>query len=194
MKSGTPSSFPNRFGRRPGRGIRPWLLLPKLLAVALYFGGLGAMAVLWFSSGFRTLAAIDPRRLLILQHIGHLAIYLVVPSLLAALAFGIALLLQHPRQFIRMRWLLIKLAIIAAFVPTAHFFVSSRVAILRIDFANRASGDPAARQLAFGLIAAVFVSACIIILGRLKPRLGQNWARTFLPDLPGPQKQTDEHG
>jgi uncharacterized membrane protein SirB2 len=178
MTSSSPN-LTNRFGRRPGRGLRPWLLLPKLLAVALYFGGLAAVATLWFSADFSSLAPFDPRRLLLLDHIGFLIRHLVVPALLAAMVFGFALHIQHAREFIRMRWLQVKLVTLALYIPSAHLFLSSRMALLRTAFSQHRADDSATRQFTIGLIAALMVSGAVIALARLKPRLAQNWARVY---------------
>lgn len=176
-----PQAYINQFGRRPGRGIRPWLLIPKVIAVALYIGGLGAVLVFWLTSNFSTLGKQDPQRLFILNQINHLMVYLVVPSFLLAMVSGILLLLQHPRQFIRMRWLQVKLLALAILIPSAHSFCSSRMALLRSAYNGHTVNDTAARQFTWGLCLTLLGSITIVILGRLKPRLGQNWANAYRP-------------
>ena len=37
--------YTNIFGRKPGRGVRPWLLIPKVIAVATFVGGYVATIV-----------------------------------------------------------------------------------------------------------------------------------------------------
>jgi len=173
------SEYANRFGRRGGRGIRPWLLVPKVIAVCIYIGSLASATAIWLASDFPALAPNDPHRLWVMNLVGRLVMYLVVPALLAAMAFGVALFLQHPRQFIRMRWLIVKLISLAILIPSAHAACSSRLAILRRAFEQSTADDAAAWQLAAGLLITLAASIWIVILGRLKPRLGQNWARTF---------------
>lgn len=180
------SSPPNRFGRRPGRGIRPLLLLPKVVAVCIYVGALAGASVLWFTFHFSSLEPADPHRLLFLKQVSLLIRFVAVPALLAAVCFGVALLLQHPRQFLRMRWLRVKLISILIFIPSAHLFLSSRMALLRDAFSRGVAHDSAARQFGLGLLAAVTVSIWIVVLGRLKPRLGQNWARSYADVGPPP--------
>lgn len=172
----------NRFGRKPGRGLRPWLLLPKTVAVCLYIGGLAAALVHWLTSGFMSLDAIDPRRQMIVDQIGRLFVFLVVPALILTLGFGAALLLQHPRVFIRMRWLIVKLLILANTIPAGHLFLSSRLSMLREASAARVPDDAVAWQFTCGLAAVLGLSILVAVLGRLKPRLGQNWARSYRPD------------
>jgi uncharacterized membrane protein len=171
-------SYTNIHGRKAGRGIRPWLLLPKVIAVGLYLGALASTLVVWFSSDYLATDAGDPQRLAVLQTIRRLMLVLAVPALLTAMGFGVALLLQHPRQLLRLRWVRVKLATLAVLVPTAHWFLSSRLAMLREAYPAE-QAPPAAQQLTWGLVLTLITSVSVIILGRLKPRLGQNWAVDF---------------
>ena len=168
--------YTNRFGRRGGRGIRPWLLLPKVIAVAIYIGGLAAVLGLWLSSGFTSLDLSDPRRALILDQVGRLMVFLVVPALLAAMVLGVALLLQHPRVFLRTRWLQVKLITLAILIPSGHFYCRSRVILLR-QATDQASSDSTVRQLTLALAAVLAASIGVVVVGRLKPRFGQSHTR-----------------
>ena len=183
-----PAPPTNRFGRHPGRGRRPFFLLPKLIAVALFVGSLASILVIWFGSGFASLPPADPRRLLLLRLIGLLVRFLTVPALLAALLFGLALFLQHPRQFIRMRWLIVKLATLAILIPAAHLFLYTRMELLRDAFAHHTTNPTADSQFAYGFATVLAVSIFVVILGRLKPRLGQNWAQSYAPSRPAPPR------
>lgn len=51
--------YRNIHGRRSGRGIRPYLLTPKLLAVSVYFGGL--VIIIAGSTALIVLARLKPR-------------------------------------------------------------------------------------------------------------------------------------
>lgn len=156
--------YVNRFGRRPGRGIRPWLLLPKVIAAGLYLGGLAALLVVWTAGCAPDLPGIG--RLL--------AVRLIVPAAAAANVLGMALLLQHPRIFLRMRWMQVKLLSVAVLMPASHLFLASRLALMR-DAGGTPDGAPgAASQFAWGLALALAGSIWVIVLGRLKPRLGRN--------------------
>jgi uncharacterized membrane protein len=174
-----PGPYINRFGRRGGRGIRPWFLLPKVIAVGLYLGGLAAALVIWLAAGFSALDAADPQRLRLIGQMRLLMLVLVVPALLAVLVLGLLLLLQHPRQLIRMRWIIVKLGSVAVVITGGHLFVSSRLRMLREAYRAGVADDSAALQFALGLAVVLAGSIWIIILGRLKPRLGQNWARAY---------------
>ncbi|MCY2951306.1 MAG: hypothetical protein NTU53_04925 [Planctomycetota bacterium] len=179
-----PPTPTNRFGRRPGRGRRPFILLPKLIALALFVGSLASLLIIWFGSAFTSLPPADPRRLLLLRLISLLVRFLTIPALLAALLFGLALFLQHPRQFIRMRWLIVKLATLAILMPAAHLFLYTRMELLRDAFAHHTTNPPAESQFAYGFATVLAISIFVVILGRLKPRLGQNWAQSYAASLP----------
>ncbi|HEY7087424.1 MAG TPA: hypothetical protein VH518_04995 [Tepidisphaeraceae bacterium] len=170
----------NIYGRKGGRGIRPWLLLPKVIAVAIYVGGLTGVLGLWLASDFTSLELNDPRRALVLDQVSRLMVFLVVPALLVAIIFGIALLLQHPKQLLRMRWLQVKLIGLAILIPSSHFYCRARFTLLR-QATDHTQSDEWARQLTLGLLVALLGSICVVILGRLKPRLGQNPARAGSP-------------
>lgn len=171
----------NQFGRRGGRGLRPWLLLPKVLAVGVYMGVLASILVIWATSGWTSLDKADPRRIWLIEQTGTLVRWVLVPSLLAAIIPGAGLLLQHPGTFLRLRWMQVKLAGLLVLTPVAHLFLSSRLGMLREAFHSGIANDAAARQFTVGLAIALAGFALIMVLGRLKPRLGQNWARTYKP-------------
>jgi hypothetical protein len=78
-RGGNPLS--DRFGRRPTRGLRPWLLLPKLACVAIFIGSVAAACFVWFTSGWSALDPADPRRLWTVNLIGSVMRFLAVPAL-----------------------------------------------------------------------------------------------------------------
>src|SRR4051812_31323906 len=146
---------PNKFGRRPGRGVRPWLLLPKVVAVATFLGGYAATLFVWFTGDVTALEPGDPRRLWTIDVVGRLIPCLVFPALLVPIAFGFLLLLQPPRPLLRMRWLIVKLVALLILTPTPPFFLFSRLTILRHAEARGISDDLAADQFSFGLTVAL---------------------------------------
>jgi hypothetical protein len=165
--------YPNRFGRKGGRGVRPWLLVPKVIAIALYLGGLAAVLGFWIASDFKSLDLSDARRALVLRLVSRVMICLVVPALLVAMVLGVALLLQFPRHFLRLRWIRVKLTWLAVLVPASHFYCRSRFAILQTA-TDQATSDAAASQLTWGIALALAGSIVVVVIGRLKPRFGQN--------------------
>lgn len=171
----------NLYGRRAGRGLRPWLLVPKVLALGGLFGGLVAA---WVA----TVAAQPPARDAAawqawLSAVGAVFRYLVVPASLAAALLGALLLLQAPRVLLAQRWLRVKLLVLILFLPPLHFLARHQFHRLRAVSPPPADapGDAPASALPFTacLVAAVLVVAAVIALARVKPRLGQNWARTY---------------
>ena len=169
----------NVYGRRPGRGVRPWLLIPKVLAVAVYFGSLVAAAAVWFTGPRRHPAPADPQVVQWLEQVADLFRFVVVPALLVAVVFGLLLFLQHPRQFMRLRWWQVKIAWLAVFIPVMHLYMSSRLERVRSAVEAGSMHGTAERQFEWGLAAAILGSAFVIFLGRYKPRFWQNWARAY---------------
>jgi uncharacterized membrane protein len=175
-----PVTYTNRFGRRQTRGLRPWLLVPKVIAVAVYIGGLASATVLWWVSDLGGAHMTQAQRLLVLGQVRALFTWLLVPALLTAIVLGIALLLQHPRVLLRLRWLIVKLAMVAVLVPAAHLYLSSRVGLLRQTVLAGQTPDPAVvAQVQWGLALALAGFVIVAAIARLKPRLGQNWARSY---------------
>ncbi len=164
-------AYVNRFGRKPGRGLRPWLLIPKVIAVAAGFGGTAAawVAFLRFDSGPRD-RVIQQARL-----IADLIDWLVYPSVAAAVVLGVALLALHGRPLWRMRWLWMKVGLVMLVMPWPVRYVRVQVdGLIHADPATHGS-SPAAAVAAGqgGLAVALALWVVVIVLGRHKPRLGQ---------------------
>jgi uncharacterized membrane protein len=172
--------YPNKFGRKGGRGIRPWLLVPKIFGIVVYVGGFCAVLAVWRSSDFTSLAMEDPRRALVLHQISQLLVFLIVPAATTAIVFGVLLLLQHPAVFLRLRWMQVKLIALLIVIPSCHFYARAQYTHLKMT-ADKQISDAAAGRFELAIIAAIAGSAVVIILGRIKPRLGQNPA--LKPDL-----------
>ncbi len=155
--------YVNIHGRRGGRGVRPWLLIPKYLCVAMVLGGIVSAGTV-LRQLYSTPAA-DQRAML--DVIGRLFTWQVVPATIGAIILGGLLLLQHPRELLRMRWLQVKLALLIAGIPLVHVVLSGSLADLREQ--PEGSGKDFGRKLAM----AAMLLVVVIIIGRLKPRLGQ---------------------
>jgi uncharacterized membrane protein len=175
-----PDTYINRHGRKGGRGLRPWLLIPKIIAVAVYVGGLATVLGLWLASDFTSFELIDPRRDLVIRQVSRVMVCLVVPALLVALLLGVALLLQHPREFLRMRWLQIKLISLVILIPAAHLYCRSCFQAIR-HAPDKASSDQASARFTLGIGATLAASVWVVVLGRLKPRLNQRLAELTPP-------------
>lgn len=152
------SKTTNQYGRTWGRGIRPWILIPKYLAVSLLLGGLASVLVLALCSSGQGTANQDQAR----QLIRTLFRFLIIPATISSILLGIFLLLQHPRPFLRMRWLILKLILVALITPLSHALLSRAIH-------HQIGMGPFLKYPACALTGFVLIS----ILGRLKPRLGQ---------------------
>ncbi|MFA7237479.1 MAG: hypothetical protein WC058_11500 [Phycisphaeraceae bacterium] len=145
-------TYINRHGRKPGRGLRPWLLIPKVLAVCCYFGSLVSMLAVWLVTPRSSSPPMGS--ILVIDN------YITIPSLLIAMLLGFALVIHHGPVLLRMRWLQCKI-LLAVSLLFIHFQ-------LEMSFLPRTPLKP--------LILALVAAMLIIWLGRHKPRLGQNIA------------------
>lgn len=166
--------YVNIHGRRGGRGLRPWILLPKLVSVAVFVGAYFSATVLWYY--FRFGGADDA--VWPVQAVSFLFRRVIIPSLFSTLFLGIVLLLQHPKVFIRLRWLQVKLVLVML-LPAIHFAARRNFATVKaglLDSQSQVSpADVEAASAKFSICLVLGLSAALIlvILGRLKPRLGQ---------------------
>lgn len=155
------AAYKNIHGRKWGRGLRPWLLIPKYFAVAILVGGLFALGVLAIASTFATTEAQSRGNWMLVRSVFR---YQVIPAAAAAVVLGVLLLMQHRREFLRMRWMRTKLALIIIAVPLMHFWLRSKV----IASSSQAELLPA-------ILTALALFALIAVIGRLKPRLWQRY-------------------
>lgn len=162
----------NRHGRKPGRGLRPWLLIPKYLAVGAYFGGIMAVAVLFFlpDEGH----GVDVRMRESAIRIAH---WLILPGAVLASVMGMALWLQHAKVFWRMRWFRVKLLLIFGLLGPIEMLGYTLITNLDAWKGQSKTVDVdrlvSAAGLGATLIGLIILAVTIIMLGRLKPRLGQ---------------------
>ncbi|MCC7406554.1 MAG: hypothetical protein IT442_00675 [Phycisphaeraceae bacterium] len=157
----------NLHGRKPGRGIRPWLLIPKVLSFATLLGGLIAALGIALSARQDDPASAQQaaRTIAVIVH------WTIIPGGAGAFLFGLLLLLQHPAVFLRLRWLQLKLVLLPALI-LLHLYTRH----LNKSLPDHPADLTALRGM---LLAAVLLTALIIFLGRHKPRLTQNWAKDF---------------
>ncbi len=165
-------TYRNIHGRRATRGLRPWLLIPKVLGVACYFGGLVAILLLYIhadrgSLGFKAFQ----------RSASVLAFWVLLPGATVAGICGLGLLLQHPRQLLRMRWVRLKLLLLFAVIGPME--LAAWYLLQTMKTSHVPGGPPDFGQLGFHLtflVAMLWLIAftiAVIVLGRQKPRLGQ---------------------
>ena len=166
--------YVNIHGRKGGRGVRPWLLIPKVLCVAIFVGAYVAATVLWFyyRMGYSD-GAVWPVRAVSVVFRG-----VIIPSLIATLLFGLLLFAQHPKVFITRRWLQAKLAIAVALIGTHTIargtFMDIKAVVLDSSRQDE-TADVETECVRFSVCLIVGLSSAVllVLLGRLKPRLGQ---------------------
>jgi len=162
----------NRFGRKGGRGLRPWLLIPKVLAVCGAFGGTAAAWVVML-----TLDNAATHESVVAQAhvVQRLINWLVYPCVAAAALLGVALLTLHGKPLLRMRWLWLKLIVVILALPIPVRMAYDDATWLVEADSKLNSAYPAGGALmgAVHLSIALMLWALVIWLGRHKPRLGQ---------------------
>jgi len=161
----------NKHGRRPGRGLRPWVLIPKILTVGALFGGFLAAAVILHSNNPQTLEQWRSQ----IQTIGFLFTRLIVPAVLLVILFGILLFLMHWRAFLSMRWFQVKCVLLLIALPPLH--LSGRWLIGQARLALEAGDLTRVAELMANFTLAVDLTVLVLIvviaIGRHKPRLDQ---------------------
>jgi len=164
-------AYQNRHGRKPGRGLRPWLLVPKFIAVAMYLGGLAAVGAILLAGGERG----REQWAAVFEHVALVFDWIIIPGISAAVALGIGLVLLHGRVMLRMRWLQAKIALAAVCIPPLHFFGHETMEHVEHELRAGEPDGPTGLIDAFVLIvgAAIVFGLVMMWLGRYKPRLGQ---------------------
>lgn len=162
--------YRNVHGRKGGRGLRPWLLIPKVLGAGTYFGGLIAAAAV--IGGFYANAGGEATRqqwVDLANTLRAIFVYAAVPGVTIAILCGVALLWHSGWALWRMRWMKVKATVVVLTIPVLHLFMSGRLAEVR----EAGAGGAAMTQFNIGLAAAIVMAGLVIFLGRHKPRLGQ---------------------
>jgi hypothetical protein len=178
--------YRNVHGRRWGRGARPYLLVLKLAGASGFLGGLvSVLVVVLLSARPNTAEGWLTRAELIRRAF----VFVIVPGLTAAMFSGLLLLASAWRALIRMRWFRVKALLVAVVVPALHVWMRNR----SLDLQHAVSEPVDLRaantihdEMLVGTAGLILFALVIITLGRVKPRLGQSYGRTFA-------KQRDEN-
>lgn len=159
--------------RVAGRGIRPWLLAPKLLGVAVFLGGLIALAC--YCLLIEPPIADQAAWVIIRRSIAAIFWPCMFGGLALTLLAGLALFMQMPGIFRRQRWLKIKLVALAVLIPACHLWARSHIMAFDAALAEGRLGDLLPHLRMTGAIFAVSAGLFfgIVVIGRVKPRFGQ---------------------
>ncbi len=183
-----PTNYTNQHDRKPGRGLRPWLLIPKYLCVSIYLGGLVSMVFLgiYFDHWPNTHHAM----------LYTMGLWVLLPAAVLSGLLGVALWMQHALHFMRMRWFRLKVFLLAFLLPASNLAAWWHLHKLITGYqkaAERAVEDTTLSYFIYvsedfgtspeilhayyviALIGAAVTVVAIAILGRLKPRLGQKF-------------------
>ncbi|QDU33831.1 hypothetical protein KS4_18890 [Poriferisphaera corsica] len=172
--------------------MRPFFLIPKIISICAIWGVLAACALLILCApdfAHKTESAYLNAIHQLLTQITQLNNYLIIPALILANVFGLLLFLDEPRIFIRLRWLQAKMLLIILIYPALFAFLSSKLFHARSTITTALANN--SLEFAVGLtqknlqvinltiFTVLVMTTVIIILGRHKPKLGQNWAQTY---------------
>jgi uncharacterized membrane protein len=172
-------TYTNIYGRRAGRGARPYLIMLKLLFVSTFLGSLISFRMLWFLQSSPSSSRQWTR---LIEQTHHFFTYLVIPSAIGAIIIGLILLASLGRVMLKMRWFQVKMVLLIIGVPCLHGVMRSRITSLQNAIVNSAPAPTAeslANQLGLGAMAAIGFALILIWLGRVKPRLAQDYGRAY---------------
>ncbi|HSW46592.1 MAG TPA: hypothetical protein VLM89_13590, partial [Phycisphaerae bacterium] len=171
--------YVNVHGRKGGRGSRPYFLVFKLVCVAGFLGGL--MALLAVTAG-RPVPVSQAQWQERADLISRVFRWVIIPGVTGAEIAGVILLVSIWRALIRMRWFVVKIILVLVCMPAFHLILSTRSERLQAIVAAGTDLPAAAEihsQMLAGSATALVVGLVLLILGRIKPRLGQSYGRTF---------------
>ena len=172
--------------------MRPFLLIPKIISICAIWGVLAACALLILcapESAHRSATGYLTDTHQLLTQLSHLNNILIIPALILANIFGLLLFLDEPRIFIRLRWLQAKMLLILLAYPPLFAFLHAKLFDVRSLIATALNNNSAEQTVSrlqhdlqiinLSIFTALILTTLIIILGRHKPKLGQNWAKTY---------------
>ncbi len=170
--------YENIHGRHAGRGARPYLLIVKTILVAALIGGLISLLTLIL---LPSMPVSDEGRRTYADALHRAYIWIIIPSLVGSMVMGLCLLACTGKPLLRMRWLQLKVLLIAVCVPLLHSFIRSRSqalqSLLATDGADLRALADLHTQILWGTVAALLFAVITAMLGRIKPRLGQRYGR-----------------
>ncbi len=177
--TGEGGQYVNVYGRRGGRGARPYLIVLKLICVAGFVGGLLTVLAVALTGPGPTSERDWRERV---EFVGKAFRWVIVPGVTGAEIVGFLLVSSIWRVMIRMRWFIVKMALVLLCMPALHFLMSGWLSDLRLFASVTPDLSRAAEvhgRLLAGASLALALGIALVILGRIKPRLGQDYGRTF---------------
>lgn len=146
--------------------------------MGLVFGGLAAVLTLIVAGEPQTVEQWAD----LSRQLSRLYLVVIVPGAAAAVLFGVLLFVQCPRVLFAQRWMKLKLLLLGHGLPMLH--IAAATAMHRIKEAAASSQAFVAPQTALTVlrtsaVVGVALVVLVVVLGRQKPRLGQNWAKKY---------------
>ena len=159
--------------RRRGNGARSWFIHVKFVGLAGLFGGLASLAAI----GLLGPVPESPEGWRLLRGLMRAIFWpCVFGGILVTIMAGICLWLRHPVVFSRQRWFRLKVVLLAVCIPSLHLMARGRVQAFydAIDDGNLEVLAGMWRGVTWAWVVAFVVLLLVAMVGRIKPRLGQN--------------------
>jgi len=151
----------------------------KIVCVGLFLGGLASFLVL---AAGRPVEAGSEQAEAFAALAHRMYARLIVPGVIGAELAGLLLTVSIWRVMIHMRWFQLKMLILLIGCPGLHVFMVTRLTAFDKMLQGGFDGTVAVNlhtQILAGTAAAIVYALLMIWLGRIKPRLGQDYGRTF---------------
>jgi len=173
---GTLNSNPGRSFRR---GTRSYFLVSKIIGITMFLGGSITMFVqIRLHPDLTNLENSMNQAELLKQTFD----YVIIPGVIIAVISGILLIVPIFKPITRMRWFQLKAILLILEIPTLHIYMRSQLQALHHKIYKEydlLEAQLILSQLFIGLAVAVIFAVVLICLGRIKPRLGQQYGRSI---------------
>lgn len=148
----------------------PWLLLPKLLLVAVLLGSFVSTLVLVLAMPREDLK--DWQEML--DAVGTLFRWLIVPGSFALVLVSLGLLWPR-RRLLRQRWMQVKVVLLVITLPALHLLARWTFTAMRREVADGSPEGPTGRLGFFTdlVVVTIVVLVTAVWLARFRPALGR---------------------
>lgn len=166
----------NIHGRRWGRGPRPILLVCKWVFIIAMAGGLASLAVVILPTDAPATPEGWSRESDVLR---RMFLCLIIPGGAGAGLCGVLLAAPIWRPLLPSRWFRLKILLLAAGMPMLHLHMRGQMRLMQAALGGEPADLAGAAAARCGMlpvaVAGLGLLLAVLILGRVKPRLGRTW-------------------